>query len=385
MKFLFASDSFKGSLSSAQTAELLDRAAHEVFGPEGCETDRVPMADGGEGTVDAVLSAVPENSARIAVDVRGPLPCSAVHAFYGKTGSAKAVIEMAAASGLPLVPEQLRNPLLTTTFGTGELIRDAMERGLSDIYIAIGGSATNDGGTGAMRALGIRFLDAEGKELTGTGADLEKIAHIDMDGMDRRIAGGKYRFTVMSDVTNPLCGRNGATRTFGPQKGATPEMLDRLEEGMCHYREVIRQECGTDPGEIPGSGAAGGLGAALQVFLHAEMRSGIETVLDLVGFDDRLDGTDLVITGEGRTDSQSCCGKVMQGVGEHAAAKGVPAIGLCGSLGEGSEKILQHGICALLTTVNAPMTLDEALSRAGELYYNAALQFFRILKTANRL
>ena len=376
MKFLFASDSFKGTLSSRQTVELLTRAADKVFGDMGAvECSGVPVADGGEGTVDAVIEA--EHGEKIYVTVCGPLK-SPLKAYYGSFGGNSAVIEMAAASGLPLVPMEQRNPLHTTTYGTGELIRDALDRGFNEISIAIGGSATNDGGMGCARALGVRFLDEEGRELEGMGEDLEKVHAIDVSGLDPRVKDAKI--TVMCDVTNPLCGPDGATYTFGAQKGATPEIQERLEAGMCNYRDVIRKQFGIDVDEIPGSGAAGGLGAALKVFLGGEMRSGIETVLDLIGFDQRLEGVDVVVTGEGRTDWQSCFGKVMQGVGEHAAAKGVVAVGLSGSLGRDADRIFDHGIASLMTTVDAPMPLEEALGRAEELYYLGAVRMFRFLR-----
>ncbi len=373
MKLLFASDSFKGSLTSEQTVEILTRAANEGFGA--CETSGVPVADGGEGTVDAVIAA--ENGQRITVPVHGPL-MEMTEAGYGVFGGDKAVIEMAAASGLPMVPREKRNPLHTTTFGTGELIADALERGYRDISIAIGGSATNDGGMGCAAALGVRFLDAEGNELPGFGRDLEKVEKIDLSGVDPRIREAKI--TVMCDVTNPLCGKDGATYTFGKQKGATPEIQAQLEEGMCHYRDVIRETFGIDCDQVRGAGAAGGLGAALKVFFNGEMKSGIETVLDLIEFDKRLEGVDLVVTGEGRTDWQSCFGKVMQGVGERARAKNIPVLGLSGSLGQNAMDICNCGITSLMTSVNAPRPIEEALARAEELYYEGAVRMFRFVK-----
>ena len=374
MKLLFASDSFKGTLSSEKTVDLLTRAAKAVFGE--VEYSGVPVADGGEGTTDAVIAA--ENGEKIYVDVYGPL-MERTRADYGKFGDHKAVIEMAAASGLPMVPMEKRNPLYTTSYGTGEMIRNALDLGFTDISIAIGGSATNDGGMGCARALGIRFLDSEGNELEGCGKDLIKVAHIEMSGLceDQNNA----EITFMCDVTNPLCGKDGATYTFGRQKGATPEIQQELEAGMCNYRDVIKREFGIDCDAVTGAGAAGGLGAALKVFLNGEMKSGVETVLDLIRFDERLEGVDLVVTGEGRTDWQSCFGKVMQGVGEHCAAKNVPAVGLSGSLGKDAMDICRHGIRSLMTTVNAPMMLQEALDRADELYLEGAVRMFRFIKT----
>ena len=283
MKFLFASDSFKGTLSSEDTGRLLTRAAKEVF--PSCSCESIPVADGGEGTADAVIKAV--QGEKLYVEVSDPLMQNRT-AYYGKLDENRAIIEMALASGYALVPSEKKNPLYTSSYGTGELIRDALDRGFRDITIAIGGSATNDGGMGCMRALGIRFLDREGRELMGNGSDLEHLAEIDDSGLDSRLA--DTRFTVMCDVTNPLCGEQGATYTFGPQKGGAPEVLERLERGMENYRDILIRTYGINPDTIPGSGAAGGLGAALLVFLRAELRSGIETVLDLIGFDSRLEG-----------------------------------------------------------------------------------------------
>ena len=373
MRLLFASDSFKGSLSSEDTMALLAKAAETVFGP--CETSGVPVADGGEGTVDAVIQA--ENGRKISVKVHGPL-MEETTAEYGVFGDNKAVIEMAAASGLPMVPKDKRDPRNTTTYGTGELILDALEKGHRDISIAIGGSATNDGGMGCARALGVKFLDENGEELEGFGRDLIRVRRIDVSGLDARLADAKI--TVMCDVTNPLCGKDGATYTFGKQKGATPEIQDELEEGMLNYNKVILDQFGIDCSTVEGAGAAGGLGAALKVFLNGHMRSGIETVLDLIHFDERLEGVDLVVTGEGRTDWQSCFGKVMMGVGVHAKAKGIPVAGLSGSLGKNALDICEYGVSSLMTTVNAPMPLEEALARAEELYLEGAVRMFRFIK-----
>ena len=369
MKLIFASDSFKGSLSGEKTAELLTKAAHEVFGE--CECVSVPTADGGEGTVDAVIAAL--NAEKVSAAVHDPL-MNSIQATYGISGE-KAIVEMAAASGLTLVPDSLRNPLNTTTFGTGELILDALSRGLRELYLAIGGSATNDGGMGCMRALGARFLDKNGRELTGCGKDLLSVAAIDLSGLDEKLSA--RRLTLLCDVRNPLCGKNGATYTFAAQKGATPDMQELLESGMKNYRDVIQKQFGVNCDSIEGAGAAGGLGAALKVFLHADMRSGIETVLDMIGFDELLPGADLVITGEGRADSQSCCGKVMQGVGMRAKAKGIPVIGLCGSLGEGAEELLCYGITELIPVADSSTPLAYAMANAEFLYYQAAVNLFR--------
>ena len=378
MKLVFASDSFKGTLSSEQTVELLTKAAHEVFGP--CETFGVPVADGGEGTTDAVILA--RKGQKVYEEVHGPL-METVKAYYGRLSDKEAILEMAQASGLPMVPEELRNPLNTTTYGTGELVKAALDAGYTDISIAIGGSATNDGGMGFASALGVRFFDADGNVLEGKGSELEKVAHIDVSGLDERAKSA--HFTVMCDVTNPLCGKDGATFTFGKQKGGTPEILERLEKGMCNYRDVIINEFGINPDDTPGTGAAGGLGAALKIYLNAEMKSGIETVLDLIDFDSILNGVDLVVTGAGRTDWQSCFGKVMQGVGDRAKKYDIPVTALCGGLGKGYDQIYEHGIDSIMTTVDSPMPLAKALEKAEELYYKGAIRMFRMVRAGMRL
>ena len=378
MKFLFASDSFKGTLSSRRTAELLTRAAQEIF-PD-CECRCLEVADGGEGTTEAVLSAA--GGRRMEAMVCGPL-WERRKACYAALDGRRAVMEMAAASGLPLVPAELRDPRNTTSYGTGELIRGALDKGFRDLSIAIGGSATNDGGIGCMRALGVRFLDEDGNELSGCGGDLIKIRSIDRSGLDPRLR--DTHVTVMCDVRNPLCGENGATHTFGKQKGGTPEILDELEAGMENYRELLRREFGIDMDEEPGAGAAGGLGAALLSFLRAELRSGIETVLDLIEFDKKLEGVSLVVTGEGRADWQSAFGKVMQGVGRRCLWQGVPAVAIVGSMGDGAEQIFDYGIESMITTVNGVMPLEEALERAEELYLGAARRLFRMLRAARSL
>lgn len=378
MKFLFASDSFKGSLSSMEISKLLEQAAKESF-PE-CVCTSVEIADGGEGTTEAVLSAV--NGQRIPVTVKGPL-WEDTQCYYGKLDDQRAVMEMAAASGLPLIPDFRRNPEKTTTYGTGEMIRDALDKGFREIAIAIGGSATNDGGMGCLSALGVKFLDSEGRNLEGCGENLIRISKIDRSGLDRRLQDTKL--TVMCDVNNPLCGERGAAFTFGKQKGGTPEMLERLELGMHHYRELLLQEFGVDADEIPGAGAAGGLGIALMLFLNAKPKSGIETVLELVDFDEKLKDVSMVVTGEGCADWQSSFGKVMHGVGIHSKKYGIPVAAIVGSMGPGAEMLYESGIDSILTTVNAPMELEEALERAEELYLNAARRLFRMLKAARRM
>jgi glycerate kinase len=372
MRLLFASDSFKGSLTSKEISELLTEAARETFTDAECVG--IPVADGGEGTVDALIDAM--GGEKVYLKVHDPLMVE-IDAYYGKLSEKSAVIEMASASGIILLPEEERNPLYTTTYGTGEMILDALDKGFTDLYIAIGGSATNDGGMGCGRALGIRFFDRDGGELSGTGIDLEKVLYIDTSGLDPRIK--DTNITVMCDVTNPLCGLNGATRTFAEQKGATAEMIERLEWGMCNYRDVIRSLYGIDPNRITGGGAAGGLGAMLITFLDGHMKSGIETVLDIVGFDEHLRGADYVITGEGRCDWQSSFGKVVCGVGERAKKSEVPVIVICGSVGQGAENLYDHGVKEIIPIMDSSVTLDEAMRRAKELYYEKALSVFKMI------
>lgn len=378
MKFLFASDSFKGSLSSQKTAELLAKAAREIF-PD-CQCDSIVVADGGEGTTAAVLAAT--NGKKLPVQVHGPF-WEDITSNYGMLDENRAVMEMAAVSGLPLVPEEKRDPRYTTSYGTGEMIADALRRGFRDISIAIGGSATNDGGIGCIRALGGKFLDENNQELKGCGEDLVKIRKIDLSGLNPLIK--ECKFTVMCDVTNPLCGKDGATYTFGRQKGATPEIQNDLEAGMCNYRDIIKEQFDLDMDNIPGSGAAGGLGTALMVFLNGTLKSGIETVLDLVDFDEHLKDVDIVVTGEGATDWQSVFGKVMQGVGVHCKKRHIPAVAIVGSMGSGAEDIFDYGIESIITTVNNIMPLSDALNHAEELYLGAARRMFRLLKAGMQM
>lgn len=373
MKFLFASDSFKGTLSSEKIIDLLTKAAEDIF--PGCETAGTLIADGGEGTVDAVIAMT--KGSMVEVPVHGPL-MEETKAVYGKINEDSAIIEMAAASGLPMVPTELRNPLNTTTYGTGELIKDALDKGFRKISIAIGGSATNDGGMGAMAALGVKFLDKDGNELKGVGSDLAKVVKVDISQIHPAVA--ETEFTVMCDVNNPLTGPDGATYTFGKQKGGTPEILDELEAGMKSYAAVVGEALGMDIDHIAGAGAAGGLGAALCGFLKANLKSGIETVLDLIHFDEMLEGVDVVVTGEGRIDWQSAFGKVPSGIGMRCKNKGIPAVAIVGGMGKGAEKIYEFGVESILPTINGAMDIEEALERAEELYQAAAERMFRFLK-----
>ncbi len=371
-RFLFASDSFKGTISSARAAELLDTAAHETF--SSVDTRMLEVADGGEGTVSAIVAAA-GGSLRSAT-VRGPLG-DAVEATYAILDDGSAVIEMAAASGLPLLAHADRDPLRTSTFGTGELIAHALDNGASSVTLAIGGSATNDGGMGCMRALGARFLDAQGNELEGTGADLARVDAIEIANMDARVA--KTPFFVMCDVDNPLLGARGATRVFGPQKGASPARVEELEQGMARYAQALSRTFGNFDPMAPGMGAAGGLGAATQAFLHAELQPGIERVLDLVRFDQLLDGCDLCVTGEGHADAQSAHGKVVSGIAARCRRAGVPCVAIVGGMDADACELLEVGVNALVPTVLDVCDLDDALAHAERNYLLAARRVFSLL------
>jgi len=375
MKFVFAPDSFKGTLSSLEVTNILEKAAKSHF--QDLRVIKVPIADGGEGTVEALITAL-GGEYRYA-EVTGPLAEMKVRAKYGITGNRTAVIEMAQASGLPLLNDMQKNPMFTTTYGTGELIRAALDEGIRDFIIGIGGSATNDGGMGMAQALGIAFLDKNGKDVGFGGRYLSKVRKIVMDGLDPRIR--ESRITVICDVSNPLTGPRGATYVYGPQKGATGEMLETLENGMKNYARVIREQLGMDMDEIPGSGAAGGLGAALAAFLGAVMKPGIETILEYINFDSLLDDVDLVVTGEGRIDGQSVFGKVPVGVARHCMKKNVPVAVIAGCMGKNAAAVYDYGIKSIMVTVDRPMPLEEALNNAGELLYDAADRMFRFIKT----
>lgn len=368
MRVVIASDSFKGSLSSIRVAELVAVEARRRWSD--CDVVCVPMADGGEGTVSAVVAAS-GGELRVAY-VRGPLG-SAVDAEWGLLPDGEAIIEMAAASGLPLLAAEERNPLRTSTFGTGELVCAALDAGARGITLAIGGSATNDGGMGCLRALGVRVLDADGCGLEGVGADLERVASLDFAQLDARLA--TIPLTVMCDVDNPLTGAYGATYTFGPQKGATPEMLERLEVGMRNYALVLASAVDGLDVAAPGMGAAGGLGAAMAA-LGAELVPGIERVLDLVGFDRLLEGVDFCVTGEGHADAQSVHGKVVSGVAKRCQRAGVPCIAFVGGMDDGARELFKCGVTSLVPITPAGTSLEDAFAHAeGNLSRAAALTF----------
>jgi len=324
MKIVIAPDSFKESLSAFQAARAIEKGFRDVF-PE-AEYVLIPMADGGEGTVQSLVDAT--GGTVIEKRVTGPLG-EPVDAFFGLLGDGKtAVIEMAAASGLHLVPNEKRNPLLTTTRGTGELIRAALDKGVEHLIIGVGGSATNDGGAGMIQALGGRLLDQKRQEIAPGGGHLSELAEIDLSSLDSRLK--KVKIDVACDVDNPLTGPNGASAVFGPQKGATPEMVRQLDENLSRFADVVEQTLEKPIRHVPGAGAAGGLGAGLLAFLDAELKRGVEIVLEAVQFQERVKDASLVITGEGRIDGQTISGKTPIGVAKAAKQYGIPVIGIAG-------------------------------------------------------
>lgn len=379
MKIVLAPDSFKGSFSSLEVIEHLEEVARRHFSP--LEVVKVPIADGGEGTVDALVTAA--KGEYRTVEVMGPLPEMRVKAKYGIIHGKTAVIEMAQASGLPLIPTGKRDPLNATTYGTGELIRKALDEGIRDFIIGIGGSATNDGGIGAAQALGVKFLDRFGKEVGLGGKQLQHIEKIILDDMDPRIK--ESTITVICDVSNPLTGPHGATAVYGPQKGVTEETFNILESGMKNYERLIKETTGMDMSKVPGSGAAGGLGAALVAFFGAVLKPGIDTILDYVRFEELIEGADLVITGEGRIDGQSLYGKVPVGIARRCKSKGVKVIAIVGGMGPGAQKVYDCGIASIMPIVNAPISLDEAIARSQELLKDAADRIFRFIKLGMEL
>lgn len=378
MKVLIASDSFKGSLSSIRIGEAVAHGIRNIF--KDVEIRIIPIADGGEGTVEALVTA--GGGRYLYATVANPL-AEPVQAAMGMLPDNTAVIEMAAASGLPLIPSTKRNPLITSTRGTGELIKAALDHGARRILIGIGGSATNDGGAGMARALGVRFLDQAGNEIEEGGAALVKLARIDTGGVDRRL--NDIEITVICDVDNPLCGPHGASAVYGPQKGATPPMVEELDAALAHYAGVIEAQTGINIKNIPGAGAAGGLGGGLLAFTPASLKSGTEAVLDTIEFDKIVQDYDIVITGEGRIDAQSAFGKVPKGVGSRSKRHGKPVIAIVGSVGDGAELLYEHGIQAIVPIVNRTMSLEQAIAQAYELTVQAAERAFRLIETGRNL
>lgn len=372
MKVVIAPDSFKECLSSAAVADAIGRGVLRVF-PD-AETVKVPMADGGEGTVDAFVAAAGASvKTRL---VTGPLG-DRVEARYAILENI-AIIEMAAASGLDLVPPQKRNPLKTTTYGTGEFVRAALDDGAARIVVGVGGSATVDGGTGMAQALGVRFLDKMWNDVDGCGGNLSKIDRIDMSKLDPRVK--RCTVEVACDVTNPLCGERGAARIYGPQKGASAAMVDELDRGLAHLAHIIKRDVGVDVSDLPGAGAAGGLAAGLVAFLGARIRSGVDLLIETTRLEDKVRDADLIITGEGKLDDQTLSGKLPLGVARLGARFGVPTIAIAGSVEGDTKWFYDAGFAAIITIPPGPATIKTSLKNAAAWIADATERAMRLLQ-----
>lgn len=373
MKIVIASDSFKGSCSTLEVADHVAAGFLKVF-PQ-AQIVKIPVADGGEGTVEAMVLG--SGGTFHKMQVVGPLG-EQTEASYGILNNGVGVVELAAASGLPMVPDEKKNPLITTSYGTGQLILSAVEAGCKKILVGLGGSATNDGGMGIAQAFGVSFKDAEGNELGYGGGELSKLASIDTSKLDPRLA--EVEIIIASDVSNPLCGPTGASAVYGPQKGATPELVELLDKNLAHYAQVIKEQLGKDIINVPGAGAAGGASVALMLFAGATIQPGIQVVLDVAEIDKELEDADLVVTGEGRIDGQSVFGKVPVGVAGRAQKFNVPVLAIVGSIGDGAEAVYDHGVDSIINTQNKPMSLQEAMENAGALLENAAERAARTIR-----
>lgn len=378
MHILIVPDSFKGSLSSIEAAQCIDTGFRRVF--SGCTSGLLPVADGGEGTVEALVAGA--GGQIVTATVSDPLG-RPVEAQFGLLEDGWAVIEMAQASGLPLLAPQERNPGRTSTYGTGQLIRAALDRGCRHMLIGIGGSATNDGGAGMAAALGVRFLDSGSALLPPGGLALADLAQIDLTQLDPRIR--DTEFVVASDVTNPLCGSNGASAVYGPQKGASPQQVAALDEALAHYATLLATTCGLDVANLPGAGAAGGLGAGLMAFCSARLRPGIDAIFERLGLEAQIARADLILTGEGRVDATSANGKLLSGVGRLALRHRKPVIALTGSAGEGSQTLEALGIRAVVPIADGPISLEQSLADASRLITDAAERTARLLRIGAEL
>ena len=374
MKIVIAPDSYKGSIYASDAARAMEDGVRRVL-PD-AEVVLVPVADGGDGTLETLVET--SGGRIITSDVTGPLGES-VSAQWGAMGDGvTAVAEMARTSGLALVRLEDRDPLNATTYGLGEVILEALESGYRRFILGIGGSATNDAGAGMAQALGVRLLDAGGAELQPGGAALASLARIDTSGLDPRAV--EADFDVACDVNNPLTGPEGASAVYGPQKGATPEIVEQLDAALANFANVVKRDLGADVNDVPGSGAAGGLGGGIMAFLGGRLRPGVDIVLDTVDLESRLDGADLIITGEGCMDFQTVYNKAPIGVARLAGERNIPVIGVSGSLGDGFTDVHEHGIAAAVAITHAPMTLDEATDRVSELIASATEQAVRLVR-----
>ena len=370
-KFIFIPDSFKGSLSSARACQLMQQAVEKEC--PGADCISIPVADGGEGTVDAFLAAV--GGQKMPMEVTGPWG-EKMQAYWGLLSEKTGVVEMAAAAGLPLVGDQ-KNPEKTTTYGVGEMIADALDHGVTEIILGLGGSATNDGGCGAAAAMGVKFLDESGNAFIPVGETLKNIAKIDVSAAREKLAGKKLR--IMCDIDNPLCGPQGAAAVFGPQKGADAEMVKRLDEGLSHFAKIAARDAGIDVLNLPGAGAAGGMGGGMAALLKGELQMGIETVLDVTGFDALLDGASAVFTGEGKIDGQSLRGKVVIGVARRTKKQNIPCIALVGGAEGPMDDAYAQGVTAIVPVCRRPMSLKEAMENAETNLYSAMRDTLRLL------
>ncbi|WP_372774815.1 glycerate kinase [Mangrovibacterium sp.] len=373
MKILIAPDSFKDCLEAADVARFLADGVRRVF-PE-AEIKSIPVADGGEGFVQTMLSAL--GGERVSIQVFDPLR-RPVLAFYGILPDGTAVIEMAAASGIELLKPEERDPLQTTTFGTGQLMVDAMKKGCGRIIIGIGGSATNDGGMGMARALGYRFPDKNGDKVSQGGGSLGRIESIDASELNPLLA--QTEVLVACDVSNPLTGPNGASAVYGPQKGATPEVVDMLDRNLAHFAEIIRRDLKIDVLSLPGSGAAGGLGAGLVAFAGGRLQAGFDIVKEQTKLEAAVMEADFVLTGEGKMDSQTKHGKTPWGVAQLAKKYKKPLFAFAGFLGEGYRELYGEGFTSIFALPKGPASLDACIANAPELLADTAEQVFRVLK-----
>ncbi|MBD0382089.1 glycerate kinase [Paenibacillus sedimenti] len=372
MKIVIAPDSFKGSLSAKEAGQAIEHGIKRAL-PESM-TKIIPMADGGEGTMECLIDAT--GGRFVEAVVKNPLNREIKSGFGILGDGITCVIEMAMSSGLYLIEKHERNPLLTTTYGFGQLILKALDHGCRQFILGLGGSATNDGGAGMLQALGAELLDDEGNSIGFGGGNLGRLAAIRMDRMDPRLA--ESSFVLACDVDNPFVGPTGATAVFGPQKGATPEMLRELDDHLRHFADLIEQARGIRIHDVPGTGAAGGLSGGIVAFLNAKLESGVSIVTRVTGLEDAVSKADLVVTGEGQVDFQTARGKTPCGVAHIAKKHGIPVLILAGSVGSGIESLYEHGVSAVISIVNRPMTLDEAMAQTGPLLEQAAEQAIRI-------
>lgn len=373
MRVVIAPQGFKAGIPGLEAAQAIARGV--IAAVPDAETVLAPVADGGDGTLHALVDGT--GGQVFTSMVTGPLGPQ-IESLWGVMGDGKtAVVEMALASGIALVPQRRRNPRLTTTTGTGEIIREALDAGYTRIIVGLGGSATNDGGAGMAVALGARFMDSEGRPLPPGGSALARLDRVDVSGLHPALHGATI--VAATDVTNPLCGPEGASAIFGPQKGANADMVRELDAALANYARVVARDVGSDVSEVPGAGAAGGLGAGLMAFTGATLQSGIDMVCEVLGFDELLRGADLVITGEGRADRSTVFNKAPVGVARHARAHGVPTVLLAGSLGPGYEELYDHNVASVVCIADRPMNFEASLSRTAELLESAAERTMRLL------